>query len=81
MVEHVDTIVLEVEGGVVHLVKGIPPGVEVEIRDYDTEGCSRAEEKALPEDEDGRKYFCTLWTYDDAPAPDCPGQMFMFPDD
>ena len=46
-------ITISISGGIAEAVS-IPEGVEVEIRDYDIEGC--CESLPLKEDNDGDKY-------------------------
>ena len=49
--EHeMDRIIVRVEGGMVQSVEGIPPGVIVEVRDYDTDGL---DDEELETDDDG----------------------------
>ena len=45
-----DRIIVRVEGGMVQSVEGVPPGVIVEVRDYDTDGLGDEE---LETDDDG----------------------------
>jgi len=45
-----------IDGGVLHLDE-LPPGVSVDIRDYDTEGVDEEEYAELNEDSEGNKYF------------------------
>lgn len=50
-------IVVEISDGMVKAVLGIPEGIKVLIRDYDTDGF----EDGLETDEDGFKYFGTTY--------------------
>jgi hypothetical protein len=51
-------IIVTVSGGVAQGVEGVPPGVEVEIRDYDN---GKVDDDALT-DEDGGPYSPDLYT-------------------
>ena len=53
------TITVIVEGGMVQEVRDVPPGIEVVIQDYDTEG---VDEEELLDDEDGEDYFEAAWS-------------------
>jgi hypothetical protein len=46
------TIIIRVEGGLIEDIDGIPPDVEVVVRDYDVE---MLDEDDLQEDEDGNE--------------------------
>lgn len=52
-------IIVEVTGGVISNVSGIPDGYEVEVRDYDSEAAESADD--LQEDEDGNEYIGSTW--------------------
>lgn len=47
-------IVIHLEGGIIQDIDYNGNDVEIEIRDYDTEGI---EEDGLKEDEEGREYY------------------------
>lgn len=49
-------IIIIVDGGLVQEVKGLPPGTEYEIHDYDTEGCDH-EVDPVEEDENGKEFY------------------------
>ena len=51
-------IIVTVSGGVVQNVEGVPPGVVVEVRDYDVMGC---DEEDLIKDENGELYEKGEW--------------------
>ena len=55
-------IIIDLEGGVVHDVSGIPKGVEIELRDYDTEGLDL--ESRLKKDDAGHEYIESIYTDD-----------------
>lgn len=46
-------IVIELEGGVIHDIRGLPEDVILEIRDFDTEGYDESE---IVHDKDGNNY-------------------------
>ena len=56
------TIVAVLDGGLVQSVTGLPPGMDLETRDYECEGACEDE---LTQDADGRNYFENFW-----PGPD-----------
>ena len=53
-----ERIVIVMEGGVIQDIVNIPPGVEIEVRDFDIEA-TIAEE--LEETPDGEQYVQSLW--------------------
>jgi hypothetical protein len=55
-----EKVIIEVLGGVAY-VKSSPKNIEVEIRDYDTDG---VDEDKLKEDEDGSYFHMSSWIYD-----------------
>jgi hypothetical protein len=58
-------VVVTVEGGVVQNVDNVPPGVTVEVHDYDLQG---DEETGLATDADGNRYRLGTYAGDDAAA-------------
>ena len=61
-----DTITIELEGGLIQNVSGIPAGVRVTVMDFDTEGASEEELTSVPArilaQPDDREYaFVTNW--------------------
>ena len=61
------TIIIEVLGGLVQDVSGIPEGVEVEIRDYDdAAGDENMPADFIGTDESGDKFFKAVWEHDSA---------------
>ena len=50
--------VLIISGGVLQSVKGLPKGITLEVRDYDTDGVDDA---ALKVDRDGDCYNEVVW--------------------
>lgn len=61
-------IIVVLEGGLIQDMEGIPPGVEVEVRDYDVEG---AIGEKLCRDADGEKYAVSLWREEMLSGPIC----------
>ena len=58
------TIIVEIAGGLVQDVLGVPKGVVVEIHDYDD--AHEAEEgEHMGVDENGDQYFKGVWGHDD----------------
>ena len=57
--DHPDTILIVVEGGVIQNIEGIPAGVQVEVRDYDVEGCEPGDD--LKTNDVGDEYFESIW--------------------
>jgi hypothetical protein len=55
-----DRIVVVVSGGVVQDVLGVPPGIVVELHDYDTDGT----DESLGIDEEGYPYFFGEWRHE-----------------
>ena len=53
-----ERIVIVMEGGVIQDIVNIPPGVEIEVRDFDIEGTI---EEELEETPDGEQYVQSLW--------------------
>ena len=51
-------LILRVDSGIISVVSGLEHlnGVQLEIRDYDCEGCDIGE-KNMQEDEEGNEYF------------------------
>ncbi len=62
------TITVTVDGGLIQDIDGIPPGVAVEVRDYDLEG----NDTDVLADNDGNEYFRGLWGGEDAEIPSLP---------
>ena len=61
-----DTITIELEGGLIQNVSGIPAGTRVTVMDFDTEGASEEELTSVPArilaQPDDREYaFVTTW--------------------
>jgi hypothetical protein len=54
-----NTIIVHVDGGVVQDIEGIPPGIEVHVRDYDTDW---ADPGQCPVNEHGRAYYLAVYT-------------------
>ena len=50
-------IIISVEGGLIQSIEGIPPGVKVEVHDYDTDGSMGQHRK----DKDGAIYRLSTW--------------------
>lgn len=59
-------IIIWIQGGVIQGVTGIPTGVTVEARDYDTQDLDSECLKDAIVDEDGDKYFASEWESDQA---------------
>jgi len=59
------SIVVTVEGGVVQNVDNVPPGVTVEVHDYDLQG---DEDTRVETDADGNRYRLGTYAGEDAPA-------------
>jgi len=55
-----ERIVVVVSGGVVQDVVGVPPGVVVEVHDYDTDGS----DESLGIDEEGYPYLLGEWRHE-----------------
>lgn len=51
------TIVVEVRGGLVEDITGIPDGIQVEVRDYDVQDAGESQET----DSEGYKYRSEIW--------------------
>ena len=51
-------VILRVDSGIISVVSGLEhlKGVQLEIRDYDVEGCSIGEE-SMSEDKEGNEFF------------------------
>jgi hypothetical protein len=55
-----NTIIVHVDGGVIQDIEGIPPGVEVHVRDYDTDGAEPWQQCLI--NEHGRPYTLAIYT-------------------
>jgi len=56
-----ETVTLIVEGGIVQDVQGIPPGLTVEVRDYDVE--PDEDHPSIETEEDGTLVAVHVWEY------------------
>ena len=54
-------IMVTVEGGLIQAVNNIPPGIVVEVHDYDTDGRELDEEAGVMPDEHGDFYQRSEW--------------------
>lgn len=52
------TVVIDIYDGLISSIRGIPEGVVVEVRNYDTE---MADHHELTQDEHGEWYLRSLW--------------------
>jgi len=59
--KHPNAIVVTVEGGVIQSVDNIPPGQEVVVMDFDTEGVPDEETR---ENDLGQRYVESVWQSD-----------------
>lgn len=50
-------IIITVDGGIIQEIEGIPPGIEIEVRDFDTEGS----DDPRIEEFNGERAFVTIW--------------------
>lgn len=57
------TIVIDLDGGLIQQIRGIPRNIRLEVRDYDVEGAGPDE---LTQDKDGNDYFETIWEHGDS---------------
>ena len=51
-------IIIIVEGGLIQDISNIPHDIEIEVRDYDTDG---ADEENTKKDSDGDEYLIGIW--------------------
>jgi hypothetical protein len=60
-------IIIKMDGGLIQDILNIPPGIEIEVRDYyATEG---DDDGRILTDEEGKRYYPTLWEHE-KPLPD-----------
>lgn len=52
-----EKIIITMDGGLIQEIEGIPPGITIEVRDFDTEG---SEDDRIVEI-DGERAFVTIW--------------------
>jgi hypothetical protein len=50
-------VIIDVEGGIIQSIKNIPPGIIIEVRDYDVEGADTEEIKTI----DGEEAVISTW--------------------
>lgn len=53
-------IIIKIDGGLVQDIEGIPEGVTVLVRDFDTEGCDESDIDGV--DDDGNEYAEQVYT-------------------
>ena len=59
-------IIIDVDGGLIQDIHNIPDGVEIEVRDYDTDGeTSEDGDEDIFEDDNGYSYFLGVWKNSD----------------
>jgi hypothetical protein len=59
MEEHMKKVVIEISGGIADVINK-PKGVEVIIRDYDTDACGREHPEIIGNEKDGY-HFESVW--------------------
>lgn len=55
-------VIITVEGGVIQSINNIPPGIVIQVRDFDTEGCHGT---AMRYNDTGEAYIVSEWRNND----------------